>query len=245
MDGITVNDKDFFKNILLSFEKWFGFSHSNFWFCDENNNLKNNPYCLNSEYTLKDYFNYFYDKDPNTPIRNLNRIPIQRVIGNLDIMSPEEYENSVFYNEFMRKYGLYHNLAIFLYHENKILGLIDFSWPKNERLLSLDDKLSLELLSRFLSQKVNEYHYLNEVRSNQNQAAISLFDDGTLSSRELDVLELIQRGVSNKDIADQLFISVNTVKKHVQSLYRKFDVTNRTSLCFKVNNEGVITAMQK
>lgn len=138
----------------------------------------------------------------------------------------------------MKKYGLYHNLGVFLYHENKILGLIDFAWSKNERMLTSEDKLSLELLSRFLSQKVNEYQYINQVSGNQYQAGSSIVDDGTLSTRELDVLELIQKGVSNKEIADQLFISVNTVKKHVQSLYRKFEVTNRTSLCFKVNNDS-------
>lgn len=96
MDGITVKDKDFFKNILLSFEKWFGFSHSNLWLCDENNNLKNKPYGLNSEYTLNDYFNNFYEEDPLTPNKNLNRIPMQRVISNLDFLSSEEYENSFF-----------------------------------------------------------------------------------------------------------------------------------------------------
>lgn len=33
-----------------------------------------------------------------------------------------------------------------------------------------------------------------------------------------------------------LFISENTIKKHIQSLYEKFDVNNRTNLCFKVHN---------
>lgn len=235
MDGISVNDKEFFKTILLSFEKWFGFSHSNFWLCDENNNLKNNPYTVNNEYTHKDYFTYYLE-DPLTPQKNLKRIPKQRVIGNLDIQTPKEHESSIFYNEFMRKYGLYYNLGIFLYHENKILGLIDFAWHKNERIASSEDILSLELLSRFLSQKFHEYQSLNQTNVVQKQEGSLILNDGSLSSRELDVLELIQRGVTNKEIADQLFISVNTVKKHVQSLYKKFDVTNRTSLCFKVNN---------
>lgn len=49
-----------------------------------------------------------------------------------------------------------------------------------------------------------------------------------LTSREIDVLECLRRGESNKEIARTLGISPNTVKTHLQSLYSKIGVTNRT-----------------
>lgn len=49
-----------------------------------------------------------------------------------------------------------------------------------------------------------------------------------LSQRELDVLELIAKGHSNQEIADALFISLNTVKTHSSSLFSKLGVNRRT-----------------
>lgn len=49
-----------------------------------------------------------------------------------------------------------------------------------------------------------------------------------LTDRETEVLQLIAAGASNADIADQLVISVATVKKHISNLFLKLDVSNRT-----------------
>lgn len=49
-----------------------------------------------------------------------------------------------------------------------------------------------------------------------------------LSVREKEVLNLISRGYSNKDIADTLFISEKTVKTHLYNIYKKLGVKRRT-----------------
>ncbi len=54
-----------------------------------------------------------------------------------------------------------------------------------------------------------------------------------ISKRELEVLGLINKGLSNQQIADQLFVSENTVKKHVSSLFLKLDVERRTEAIHK------------
>ncbi len=49
-----------------------------------------------------------------------------------------------------------------------------------------------------------------------------------LTRTELDVLRLLAKGLRNKDIAQELYISVNTVKSHVASIFRKLRVKNRS-----------------
>ncbi|MFK8039331.1 MAG: response regulator transcription factor, partial [Crocinitomicaceae bacterium] len=56
-----------------------------------------------------------------------------------------------------------------------------------------------------------------------------------LSSREQEILDLLALGLSNKEIGEQLFVSVNTVKTHILSLYNKLDVKNRTQAAIKGN----------
>lgn len=49
-----------------------------------------------------------------------------------------------------------------------------------------------------------------------------------LSKRELEVLQLMAEGLSNTEIANRLFVSLNTIKTHVSKLFEKMDVKRRT-----------------
>jgi two-component system NarL family response regulator len=48
-----------------------------------------------------------------------------------------------------------------------------------------------------------------------------------LTARELEVLRLVARGMSNKDVAEELFISENTVKNHVRNILEKLQIHSR------------------
>ena len=57
-----------------------------------------------------------------------------------------------------------------------------------------------------------------------------------LTRREQAVLELIAQGLSNKEIADTLHISPNTLKVHIRNLYGKMGVENRTQALLKLHS---------
>ena len=61
-----------------------------------------------------------------------------------------------------------------------------------------------------------------------------------ISQRELDVLHLLAKGLSNEEIAGQLFVSQNTVKTHLSNLYFKLDVKRRTQAVEKARLMGLL-----
>ena len=61
-----------------------------------------------------------------------------------------------------------------------------------------------------------------------------------LSDRELEVLQCLVDGSSNKEIAAQLFISQNTVKVHLRNVYTKLGVSSRTEATTVALQQGLI-----
>ena len=61
-----------------------------------------------------------------------------------------------------------------------------------------------------------------------------------ITRRELEILELIARGLSNREIAEKLFVSENTVKTHSSRLFDKLDVKRRTQAVQAGKEMGLI-----
>jgi len=61
-----------------------------------------------------------------------------------------------------------------------------------------------------------------------------------LSKRELEILNLLARGYSNQEIAAKLFVSVSTVKTHIQNLFEKLDVKRRIQAIEKARSLNLI-----
>lgn len=61
-----------------------------------------------------------------------------------------------------------------------------------------------------------------------------------ISKRELEVLQLMASGLSNQEIADKLFVSLNTVKTHSANLFVKLDAKRRTQAIQKAKELSLI-----
>ena len=62
-----------------------------------------------------------------------------------------------------------------------------------------------------------------------------------ISKREYEILQLINEGLSNQQIADKLFVSENTVKKHISNLFFKMDVERRTEAIKKAKGLNILS----
>jgi DNA-binding NarL/FixJ family response regulator len=67
---------------------------------------------------------------------------------------------------------------------------------------------------------------LEQVSSHQTEPATLI--TGKLTEREIEILRLIAKGLSNADIADRLFLSEGTVRNHVSAILAKLGVSDRT-----------------
>lgn len=78
------------------------------------------------------------------------------------------------------------------------------------------DASGQDVLSGAVKEKINQ----------QKHRKPELYDN--LSKREMEVLKILAQGLSNQEIADQLFISLKTVKTHVSNIFNKLEVNDRT-----------------
>jgi NarL family two-component system response regulator LiaR len=62
-----------------------------------------------------------------------------------------------------------------------------------------------------------------------------------LSDREMEMLKLLATGMSNKEIADKLFLSLRTVKAHMSNIFTKMSVASRSEALVEALRKGLIT----
>ena len=84
----------------------------------------------------------------------------------------------------------------------------------------------MDLLRHKIEKDTIQYMLPNEYSIKRDDVNTMLEDE--LSDRELDVFMLLLEGHTNKTIGEKLFVSVNTIKYHLQKIYHKLDVGNRS-----------------
>ncbi|WP_090088998.1 response regulator transcription factor [Clostridium uliginosum] len=80
------------------------------------------------------------------------------------------------------------------------------------------------------------YVYITKEVSNDDKTFDRIVFNYNLTNREMEVINLVFKGLSNKEISQRLFISCHTVKTHMENIFKKMQVNNRTSLIYKINN---------
>lgn len=99
-------------------------------------------------------------------------------------------------------------------------------------LLKDTDRAELEEAIRKLYQKLPYYSekVLKIITTNENNNYLINSELSQISTREIEVLKLVAMEYSTNEIADKLFVSVNTIESHRKSLMKKLDVKNVVGL---------------
>ena len=103
--------------------------------------------------------------------------------------------------------------------------------------------LGIWLALKLSKPKIETVVVEKEVYVNRNENFVqdtSLVAQLELSKRELEILGLLAQGHSNQEIAAKLFVSLSTVKTHIQNLFGKLDVKRRTQAVEKAKRLNLI-----
>ncbi len=112
--------------------------------------------------------------------------------------------------------------------------------PRMARLLY--DVLSLGLFPDYVQRLLTAFPIVEPdyVRSSKISGTETEIIE-PLSDREIEVLQLISEGLTNKEIAARLFLSLHTVKGHARNIYGKLGVNNRTKAVAKGKGLGILS----
>ena len=108
----------------------------------------------------------------------------------------------------------------------------------------IETDLPHEKYKKRIQQQLSEYLHskTKSTAALTNQKKMVSYGIENLTNRELDILELLAQRLSNQEIADRLFISPATVKRHAVTIYHKLDVNSRRQAVQKALQLGFIQA---
>ncbi len=144
------------------------------------------------------------------------------VIGNIAIWLIENSINAGF--EFMSiSYIITEGLILFLYGILQDYGLADTQGISSESVVIQSETAQTVSDEQIANIRYFEQSQIDVIFENWN-------DIHSLSQREKEVLRLIMQNKKRKDIADELFVTESTIKKHTSSIFKKLNINNRSEL---------------
>ena len=122
-----------------------------------------------------------------------------------------------------------------IYHVNQdtkeLSSIKEFNLSLNKNVTDLKRKINH-------SQQVYQKLMVNGTQDNLNLPPEYL--DDPLTQREIEVIQLLDKGYTNQELAAKMFISRNTVKTHLKNIYKKLDVNDRNAALEKIRSFGLI-----
>ena len=120
--------------------------------------------------------------------------------------------------------------GIILIKNSRIIGM--FNLFRNEKSGDFNEKelYVLNLLKNHIANMLHNVMRLDRASITVNKSLNNFAKTYGLTSRESEILSLINKGLSNQEISDKVVISVSTVKKHIYNIYNKTGVSSRGQL---------------
>lgn len=187
------------------------------------------PVCLPEKFIeMEQRYTNFEDRDFSSWILRKSRSMLVRIT---DLMDDETRMETEIYKNCFQPYGLHYSVDLTIISRGELMGCLTLYRSREDEDFSDDDLEILKMLSDHLNARFNMNKYgsvqVHKTGIGRIGDLISRYD---LTKREAEVLNRILQGATNDQICEELFISPNTLKKHLHNLYAKAGVRNRVQL---------------
>jgi len=337
--NIRPESNDFRRTVLSQLQNMYGYNYTTFFVVDRTGNL-HDPIASNiSNYFNEIYVQYFHKVDMFNLCNISSGLLQKKVVSVTDIMSYDQFVNTEYYNDFIKKINLHYEVILPLRIDDELLGVIGVFKSKEEGEFTPRDSLILNKINDHIAYNLKTFQYINKIQNEQHvfkccslqsplgilvlnqdfsllyyneqaslfcrdvavnqsaQGAISqvlniiiekiinhsfntaimlhsykikiipqiipgpngsfdtiyitylsnsdqlndqvigkMAEVYYLSNREKEILKLIHNGFSNQEIAQKYYISIHTVKSHIENIFKKMRINKRASL-FNIINE--------
>ena len=130
---------------------------------------------------------------------------------------------------------------------NQLCTAFSYSEPINDFMTYSEYGLDLYLLVKEMAKGRKDSVFVTKLA----KILANLFAGGTkksfkkplelnFSDRDVQLLKLVSEGYSNEEIAERMYLSLNSVKKYLSQIYTQLDVKNRTSAILKAKDSGLL-----
>lgn len=178
----------------------------------------------------------FHSIVPADPAWQLMMTTLQP-ITNRTLFEDHQWECQPGYNEVLRPYNLFHYIAAPVVVNAQVVATIHMARSRGQPF-STNEQLVMNKLAQYLAYSIKNLEYKKHKILFETKGERS--DLNPLTVRELEVLHLVADGLRDTDIADQLGISVYTVKEHLKRIYAKLKVSSRLQAVIKAFNLELI-----
>lgn len=191
------------------------------------------PLSLNmTEEQLREYYLRYQASDYTIWLFQPDRPVVYR---DSDAVDDPVREETMIYQNWMKPMGVYYGMGCTLAGGGRLYGSLTLFRGREKGDFTDQELEVLRVMSRHLSLRFQQLAPGGlRPRSKAGGREDLLMERFCLTPREYEVLRLVCRGDGNREIADALFISENTVKKHLHSMFRKLGVSSRTQLLRRV-----------
>ena len=179
------------------------------------------------ERTLDSYIQYYVDIDY---CAWYTVQPHPSVYRDTDLINEQKKEQATFFKEWMLPMNVYYGCGLSAAANEVSYGELTLFRSKGKGDFTDRDLEILEILNRHLCQFFSGKYPGGISKSSFDKQMTDFQVKYNLTAKENEIIENIKRGVEIKELHKVLFVSENTIKKHLANIYTKLNIKNRSQL---------------
>jgi len=180
-----------------------------------------------TEKELTDYYEIYQTSD-YVPWSFISQASV--IYRDSDILRDPLREQTFFYKNWLEPMGVYYGMGSTVVENGILYGSITIFRSKDLQDFSPEEMFILTVLTAHISNHL-AIRYPNGINKTiYSHSDNQIMEKFNITEREYQVLELICKGLNNREIGNTLNISENTVKKHINNLFNKLGVKNRSQV---------------